>query len=137
MRMPAVLNRLSEWIATMADDGLLEQYGGNYQQDRRNYPRYRPTSMKWRIEVSEHDIDGVLENISVGGACIRCPGGKVPPEPGTEIVVSFLRPGPDTLLAKVIAVSGVDRGYMLHLAWSLDQDHAVERVNSLLQFASV
>jgi hypothetical protein len=90
----------------------------------------------WRIHLSDELREGTLENISMGGACIRCGEGVVPPEPGTEITVSFARPGPDPLSAEVIAISWSGGQPMLHVAWSLDQDHAVERVNGLLLHAS-
>ena len=136
MRVQGVVSRLNEWITRMVDDGLLETYGGNFPQERRSHPRYRPTKVKWRIEVSEVRIEGTLENISVGGACIRCESRHKPPKPGEQITVTFERPGPDMLVADVIGVNETEGGFMLHLAWSLSQDHAVERVNSLLTYAA-
>lgn len=136
MRLPAVMTRLNEWMISMIDDGLLEKSGGDYQPERRRHPRYRPTGMVWRIHLSDELQEGTLENISMGGACIRCGEGIAPPEPGTVITVSFARSGPDPLTAEVIAISRRGDESMLHLAWSLDQDHAVERVNSLLLHAS-
>jgi hypothetical protein len=136
MRATGVKTRLTEWIMRMLDDGLLEPSGGDFPQERRQHPRYRPTKMKWRLEVTEEHLEGELETISVGGACIRCQSRRLPPEPGDRITVTFERSGPDPLVAEVIAITGSVDGYMLHLSWSLDQDHAVERVNGLLAYAS-
>jgi len=138
MRMPALMARLGEWIGRMVDEGMLEQSAGDYCPERRRHPRYKPTTMKWRMRVPGFESDGILDNISVGGACIRCgslAGGRLP-KPGATITVEFPQPGPDTLHAEVVAVSSVDGDTLLHLAWSLDQEFAVERVNSLLQHAS-
>jgi len=66
-------------------------------------------------------VHGVADLVEVAGAAVAL--GQVLDEPAFGGVVE-------------IGVNETEGGFMLHLAWSLSQDHAVERVNSLLTFAA-